>query len=194
MADSVMTENVRVQRLVHQTSGYFFQFDVNRQRPWTEHWPGTDGLIVHQYPGTWDGQLNYCEEWLGRVRVEVESPDLWASVAAERLLVRSTDDDDNDRFTAEEVRGLAAGIDEISHFLDATVATDQEHQRFVEDRLDYLKAAADRQGRRDWLHTAVGVLVSIIVQVALPADAARELMRHAGVAFRSAIGRIDLPG
>jgi hypothetical protein len=192
-ADSVLTENARVQRLVHDATGYYFQFDVNSGRPWTEHWPASEGFVVQQYPGTWDLQLNYCREWLARVRVEAESPDLWSSVVAERALLRSTDDENNSRFTAEELQELSAGIDEIRHFLKATAAIDQEHQRLVADRLDYLKDAADRQGRRDWLHMALGVLVSIIVQVALPADAARELMRHAGVALRSAIGRIDLP-
>ena len=46
-------------------------------------------------------------------------------------------------------------------------------------QLKYLSESSKRQGRKDWFHTAIGVLFTIIIGLSLAPDQARELLRFA---------------
>ncbi len=35
-----------------------------------------------------------------------------------------------------------------------------QHLKTIDQKLDYLTEAAERQGRKDWYHTAIGVLIT----------------------------------
>ena len=51
-----------------------------------------------------------------------------------------------------------------------------DQNQFVRDKLSYLADAAKRQRSADWIHTSIGVLVTIMMGLALAPDEARELL------------------
>jgi hypothetical protein len=78
-----------VQGIVHLPAGAGFVFDLDSRRG--HHYaifrPGRDGPSERINADTWFVALNYVREWLGLVKREYETPDLWAEIGQRRELL-----------------------------------------------------------------------------------------------------------
>ncbi|MEX2119728.1 MAG: hypothetical protein WD847_09045 [Pirellulales bacterium] len=137
--------------------------------------------------------LTGVASWLTFLRRELTTPNLWAEIAREQELSSAATSQSEAHITPDEVEKVAQAVDEIKQFLLATTEIGAEHRRFVEDKLNYLKSAALRQDRKAWMHTAIGVLMSIVIEAALPPEKARELFRMAGRLFTGVFQALSDP-
>lgn len=69
--------------------------------------------------------------------------------------------DNNQQFKEDEAHLLRERLTRFEKQLNDQFTLNEQQARFVSERIDYLKSAIDRQGRYDWLHTSIGVFVSI---------------------------------
>lgn len=168
--------------LEHTPTGYYFKFEIhpsNRDHA-CEFSPGEDIRVSFQYPGSWEGLLNYLSLWLLNLKREIEAPDLWSAVSKERALVEAANRDDSNRsFSPQELQQIKEKLLELQEYILSTHELTEEQSRFVRSRLKYLTEAAERQGYTDWIHTAIGVLFSFAITLAFSSADARDLFRVA---------------
>jgi hypothetical protein len=78
-------------------------------------------------------------------------------------------------------------LDEISEYIRATHTHDDAANEQVTKRFFYLKSAATRLGRIDWLSIFVGQMVSMASNGIFNAAALSDVMHFAGTAFHTMI-------
>lgn len=172
----------QVSILRHRSTGAYFTFDFaygDEHR--CQYYPGGEGPFPRkESTTTWLGQLEAVKSWLSIVAKEA-APDLWATAAGEPNLTASAMDDteDNTLFSEDERVRISQSLNEILDYMRTAHQLEQHQLAAIEGRLRYLQQASERLGRKDWINMAIGVLTSIVVQVALPQDAARDLLRFA---------------
>jgi hypothetical protein len=179
-----------VSKLVHHSSGYYFLFD-NIANGFISAWsPAKEILKQTANSSSWAGQIKHFKEWLGYLRREVESPDLWSAISKETELLDATSTDEaNTPFSSEEKAYVLSGINEIKQYLLTAHRLDPE---LVEARLNYLAESSNRVGRKDWINLLLSVLVGIVMQASLPPEATRELFRFVGVVLRQILSHNPL--
>jgi len=181
-----------VPKLTHKPSAYYCQLEtLNGKTFFLGFAPGSDDKIGSTYVSSFDSMLKVLTTWLGYVKREFEAPDLWAAAYEEKKFAEAAaSEPTNAPFSLEEQQYIASQLNEIKEFLRKTHDLTQEKLSFIEDRLSYLEDATKRQGRRDWMHLALGVIFSIILQLALPGETARELLRFMASIFSRIIGAV----
>jgi hypothetical protein len=176
--------DVLVSRLEYPDDFFFF-FDrfANGKHVGT-YSPGGQERAVTVIAEDWPAQLKNVQAWAGNLKREFAEPDLWTTISEERKLAEgASSGNDNSPFSPDERQRLAQDIHEIKEFLARTFALNQEQAKFVDDRLHYLTEASERLGRKDWINLTLSVLMTIIMGLAMPPDASRELLRFAGQVF-----------
>ncbi len=158
-------------------SGFFFVFDTERDRHVARYSPGSERLVVEGAPATWMAQKNHFRTWLSFLKREIEQPDLWYEISKYQLPSDSdsTPADFNEPFTVNEFEQIERGLDQIKSHLLENFAESEEHVQFVEERLQYLTESAKRQGRKDWLHTCIGVIFTMATSLTLAPEEAQNI-------------------
>ena len=60
----------------------------------------------------------------------------------------------------------------------------ENQDKFIRQRLDYLAEASKRMGKKDWMNLTLGVLMNLILFLRLTSNTAGELMKVAGNTLR----------
>ncbi len=150
---------------------------------------GTPGSYTSQYFAA-DGPTEDREDlsrfalmrqvkfWLTSVQMDIETPDLWAQLQRDAELLGAVADDayENTPFTAAEQEEIAGKLQELTEYVRDTYSLSETQLRLLEERIDYLAAAAGRVSRKDWLLMAVGMIVSYVLPAALPPEAAGDIL------------------
>lgn len=176
--------DILVSKLVYVPTDFFCTFDVYRD-PYrnlnrrTSYSPSPDLTVESRWLESWQDQIDACRGWLRTLAKEVAAPDLWASITADRSLVvaLSYAEDDNSSFSQTEQQDIAVQLAEIRSLIIASTQLGQEKIGLVESRLAYLQDSSQRLGRKDWKNLALGVVFTILLQLALGPDTSRELWR-----------------
>ena len=165
--------------LTHTPTGFEFVFDFDRARGiyYTSFRPGHDRPYGRSRGSNWRDTLIDVKTWAKYVAAEIEAPDLWAAIAQEKALAASAASEENTPFTPEETSRLESAIDEIRRHLESVVEIQEGQAEYIKGQFEYLQGAIHRMGRRDWLHTAIGVLTTIVM--AIGADQAQDLFQFA---------------
>jgi hypothetical protein len=185
------TEGAQVSVLIHQQSGYWFLFDRLTGKHWCAFSPGAEELRQERYPGSWPMLLDAVRMWLGYLKRETESPDLWAMLGEENALSAAASAElygENTPFTAEERKRVEASLTEVRSLLIASHSINSEMLGHIDARLEYLEQASERLGRKDWLNVAFSVITNIIIVVAVPPETARNILNVAGAVLSWVMG------
>jgi hypothetical protein len=177
VVSSSMTHELQVSMIDYVVSGFFYTFDIHKGVHYAIYSPGKEMLLDKQYPGSWEYQRQYFRDWLSYLRREIDQPDLWAEISKYQLPPESElgPDISNEPFTAYQVEKIVSGVNQVRAYLEEQGLASEEQKRFVNERLNYLADAAKRQGRKDWIYTSIGVLVTIATALALAPEQAKTL-------------------
>jgi len=173
-------------QVTHKESGFYFQIDFE-----LDHY-ANPYYAVRTFPGDyqdiyhWDEVINRMGEWLDRVRTEISQPDPWlllnqGSVLKDAIPVDSPhrNIDDYERLRIHEHLQI------VREFLIVEAQPSSEQLQLIDERLLYLEGAAKRQSKQDWAHTAVGVMFTIAIGLAMAPDQANRLLQITGDFIRS---------
>jgi hypothetical protein len=97
-------------------------------------------------------------------------------------------DQSNALFSAEELRRIASSLDQIRLTMSSRSDVTPEQLEFISRKLDEMRSASERLGRKDWLSLAIGTLTSIIVTAALETTTARALLEAASAGLSWLLG------
>jgi hypothetical protein len=173
--------------LTHLPTGYYCVFGAHEMTispGWTKK------IQAFDHEDKANRKEEICAKWLVVVKLEVESPDLWASIGQENSLptAASSASLDNRPFTPAEQSLIAAKLDDIKAYI-------LEGQQFAADQVEtvdrefaYLRESSTRLGRKDWLTSLLGVMMSLVIGLALDPVKAKGILRLAGEALQSLWG------
>ena len=154
----------RVPKLVHGATGYYYAFDLKGDKHHAFLSPGSDTAQESRYPGSWEYQLQYFDNWLSYIARETAAGDLWARLVAEvRVVARTPLELAATPLTQVEIGHISKQLDALGERVDAIAGT----THCVASEIGYLKMELARQSRRDWFFMFVGVLATVGTGLAL---------------------------
>lgn len=167
-ATSRFTDNLKVSRLSYVGSEFFYMFDFRDEKYATTFSPGQNKLVDQRIPGSWPLQRLGVSSWLEFLEREISEPDLWGQISKYQLpeKVEVEAEMGNDPFTVPEAETIASALSEIRSYIQKNVSLSKEHSDVANERMNYLEDALKRQGRRDWVHTCIGVFVTLATTLA----------------------------
>lgn len=174
-----------VSEIAHRSTEYQFRFDLRGNNDHMCHFsPGPNAPEEFRPCDNWHTMLVWVKQWALRLKQELDAPDLWAPYLVEDRFLRASIAAGSDgTFTKEEKPNLHAALDQIKHQLLDHIGVQEEFRSVVSERFDYLKEAADRSRRPDWINIFLGTMLGLIVTVAIPAEEAREWLGFASDAL-----------
>lgn len=162
-----------IDRIAYTGTDFYFLFDFKSGIHYSAYSPGADTLHQEEYPGSWREQSRVVGKWLSNLRREVNQSDLWSQFSEYRAALEDklSPEVGNEPFTFRQFQDISNGVEQIKQYLRKNVS-DPDHIKLIDEKLDYLIEAAKRQGRTDWVHTAIGVIFSLAISISLsPAQA-----------------------
>lgn len=127
----------------------------------------------------WDEVHDYFVVWVQNLAYELEQPDFWQTGSETKRIIESatSDDIENTPFSPEEQKALHQKLDEIKNYVLATHNLNEEQAKIFTTRFDYLKGSTARVGRKDWFLLALGTLSGYYLQLALPPEALKDVIK-----------------
>lgn len=153
--------------LAYKGTNFHLKFDQKDGRHYATYSPGEDTLLKSVFPGAWLGLSQYFRQWLTFLKREILQPDLWGDLSKYQILDPIQTNADNRPFTVLEYEQITSGINQMRAYIQSYGLANNEQMELVNEKFDYLLEAAKRQGRTDWVHTCVGILVSVSASCAL---------------------------
>jgi len=142
--------------------------------------------------------MQQVEFWLGALKLDIDTPDLWARLQSESRLLGAVSDEaiENTPLSPSEQDEIAEQLRELRAYVRRVYLLSDSQMRLLEERLDYVAAAASRVGRKDWLLMAAGMMLSYVLEAALPPDAARDILGTLLTSIGHILGQVTrgLPG
>jgi hypothetical protein len=127
---------------------------------------------------SWQALIPRIRAWLAEVKVDVETPDLWAELQREASLLGVNSDyiSGNTPFTPQEQKLIAERLQEFAKNARLKLSLSEAQTRAVDAKLDYLVEAAGRHGRIDWRNIFLGVFFTFLLSAAIPEDSAHAIL------------------
>lgn len=144
---------------------------------------------------SWEALKRSLDVWLHEVKRDLETPDLWAELQSQREVLRFAPlrETENKPFTPDEQEEIATRLREIKEYVKETRALSASQLDDLGASLDYLEAAAGRLGRFDWRGLFVAVIVAYGLNVGLPPETARHILKPLVRGLFHLSGLLDWP-
>jgi hypothetical protein len=144
---------------------------------------------------SWQALISRVGRWLGEVKHDLETPDLWAELRreAELLGAGSVEVTENTRFTLHEQKEIAGRLQEMAEYAKRNYSLSNAQMRVLEAKIEYLIDAARRLGRIDWRNVLAGAILGFIVTAALPPESAHHILLTLLRAIGHLYGLPELP-
>jgi len=95
---------------------------------------------------------------------------------------------DNLPFSDEELTKISDSFDTIRNAMQARGDLTEAQFRLLSEKLDEMKEASTRFGRKDWIHYVAGSLTATAIAAAFAPAVTKDLLRTAGAALSWALG------
>jgi hypothetical protein len=171
-------EDYTVSILRHLGSDFYFKFDRALEGHYMPRFfPGQDrSFEVSESKKKWNDVLDDLAGRLSCLKREF-APDLWGQLkdfAPDETFI-GTAEISNAPFSDSEAENVIKSLDKLQAQIEENFKLQGDQLAFVSRQIEYLKDAAKRQGRKDWVHTSIGVIVTIATFLALSPEKAKLL-------------------
>lgn len=167
-----------VSRLMHKRTGFFLVFDMGTSDYHLYAWPGGEHHDLGQPRVT-----DLAKEWVRLIESEIKQPDLW-QLFKEQQRLGADPQTENTPFTAEEQARIAEGLVLLEeHVYQSEPDLPIEKRHAVAARFRFLKDAAARLGRLDWMSMVIGQLFAMASERIITVQTFHSLYNMAAVTF-----------
>lgn len=163
-----------VAREADNFNSYFFRFTRFSPRFDTDVW-------THQAYSDIESMYVLFGDWI-EVHVipyigEQEEPDLWAQIQSQTPVVSDepVGSDDREPFTQPEQVQLRMAIKEFRQVIIEKHAPNDERQKLIDNRLEYLTEQLPQLNRINWRSVALTTLIAIVIQLTLSTEQGKVL-------------------
>jgi hypothetical protein len=128
--------------------------------------------------------MGWFETWLKNLRHELDERDLWGELVAQRSALQAGPGADNNApFTVDERRQITEHLARVEGQIAVSRSLSVEQTRFLHERLEDMRTAAERLGRKDWQIFALGIVATLIISAAFAPDEARAVAQEVAQAL-----------
>jgi|APLak6261678124_1056121.scaffolds.fasta_scaffold04998_2 hypothetical protein len=163
-SSSLYTRGSIATSLNYINSDYYFRFENKQGRHSSLFSPGNEKFIEDQFPGAWDLQIRYFNNWLRNLVRELNSPNKWARLKTELDNLDFHFDYGEDKFTVQEFQDIQNRIGLLCSRLNS-IPFEENQILALNQKLDFLIESAKEMKKFDWKSLFIGTIVSIIIQL-----------------------------
>ena len=131
----------------------------------------------------WPELLSLAEIWAWKAHELAEeyanTPDLWAQLRQSTALLAGQQQFANTPFTDSERSEISSQIQQVKAYIKTTYELTAEQISGIEQKLDDLKEASHRVGRKDWITMLYGAAFGMIVNDSVPAHVVQNILAMA---------------
>lgn len=141
---------------------------------------------------SWGIVISRLDTWLRQVKRDIDTPDLWAGLQQENVvLLRAYSDDttENTPFTLGEQNEITSQLRELAEYVKRAHSLSAAQMRVLDAKVDYAAQALSHLGRIDWRNAFAGAILGYVLAAGLPPDSARDIFLH----FLRSIGHACFP-
>jgi len=185
--ESKMETDTDISVLFYRERDFYFQFDFTSDQWCLTYAPAKEKRSDFDAVSGWNDVTYSLKIWIDLLKKELDAPDLWQEIEKyqEAFSITPPEDLTNEPIPAYEVEQVAKSIAILADRIEESFELSKEQNTFVRSRLAYLVDSAKRQLKLDWIHTNIGVLVTISAGLALAPEQAHELWQL----FKSIVGQ-----
>lgn len=138
--------------------------------------------------GYWADILNAFDQWLHNVRLEAETPNMWAELRRVREIAAGTqrENEENTPFTPNEQAQISAQLREIKESVKRLYTLSDEQLTVIDAKLEEAEDASHYMGRKDWRILFLGLILPLVVSGFVTPD----IVHHIIVMVFSTIGHL----
>lgn len=169
-----------VPKLNFRDGQYYFRFEIapeEREEPIAcEFSPGETMTVESWFIESWIEQLKFVRNWARILKSETEAPDLWQEIEKYRTTFSLNPPVKllNESIPAYETEQIIDALRLLALEIKRQFELTTQQNQFVSSKLEYLADAVKRQGRLDWVHTCIGVLITIAMGLGMaPAETSK---------------------
>lgn len=166
-------------RITHKPSAFYFNISSLGASYRVSCLPGSKPQVVHVNVSNWTEVLTRCKAWIARVIREVEQPDPWSLLNQGKVLTDELPGAGQglEKLDPLQLKSVEAFVQSIKDYITREVNPTEDQLRTIDQKLNYLIESAKRQSKQDWAHTAIGVVVTIAIGLAMAPDQANNLFQ-----------------
>lgn len=191
-SDFIIEDTERLFKIVHKYTNHYLTiyYESSNWRYKIYYSPGETTWEVGDGTDEWNTTMKHINLWLKYLSREVEQPDFWNEPTKDIKMAElgSASDTSNSQFSQKEMEHIRTELSKIRDFINSQYKLSPGDSDLVQNKLLYLEKAAEKQGRLDWLHTAIGVTFTIVVGIGLAPNQTRELIRMVGSVLSQLFG------
>jgi hypothetical protein len=118
----------------------------------------------------WTNMLGQLRYWAEEVKYNAENPDLWAELRLLPKVLTAAQEADasNEPFTADEQAEIANRLDEVKQLVRQQFELTDDQLAAIDVKMDDLKEASKRLGRKTWVYTFYGAVMSTFMTDEIP--------------------------
>jgi hypothetical protein len=129
----------------------------------------SDGLFEVRVMSTWGGQVTILLSQIS------PRPGIMGGFVDQ--------ESDNAPFSPPELVKIATSLAQIRQAISGRPDVLPEQLDFISRKLDYLREASERLGRKDWIGLAIGTIGSAILTIALTPEVQKTILQAADIAL-----------
>ncbi len=80
------------------------------------------------------------------------------------------DIDNNDLFSKEDKENIKRSLNELHKTVLSEFGKNETEKNIINDKLDYIIESLNRQGKKDWMHTSIGVFATLASSLCLSGE------------------------
>jgi hypothetical protein len=124
------------------------------------------------YNVSWVEFLKQLSNWGKKISAELNTPDLWLDMQNIKSGYSFDYEEfkDNEPITAEEAHAIKSKLKILEHKVIEDYGKSDENIKIIKEKFTYLYACIERQGKKDWLYTLIGVLSSLAIAIGVSAS------------------------
>lgn len=162
--------------LGHRPTGHYFMVDWGSTGAGIEYSPADAQPVFQDSSFDWEHIRIHVVIWATALAREASAPNFWARLAQQQeLFAAGARDEANTPFAAEELERVDAALAELRELVADTRNLEAVDVAHLDRRIGYLRAAARRVGRVDWLNLVLAAIVQLVLQAVLTSDGAQEV-------------------
>lgn len=174
---SQLTTNEICTDLAYLNSSFYFSFEsYSGQQPYyCIYSPGENVFKTELYTRNWESSVMEFQNWVSALEREITTVNKWDRLKLEMDNLKfSFTENDNNKFNVSEFTELSNKMKALkSGIISLNLPTEQ----FIvlNDKLDHLIAMGIEMNKYDWKNLFVGTIISIIIQLSISPENAKNL-------------------
>jgi hypothetical protein len=184
-------------KLIYVNSPYFYKFHIEPNLYQPERCPGCRAPVEREAfsPFTWSAVLADFTFWAKRLKIEIDTPDLWTEAQKYQSIFSIPLEDQTQEipFSHGEAEQIAVALKQVEKRIIEEFRPTRPQIEFIQYKLSYLESRAKRgYPRIDWLNLLMATIISIAMYLALSPEQATQLWQFYKEALSSVVGLAGL--